>query len=113
MCHDPLSVLPSDRGFRRKINLVPGNEYCVTRLWTLPKEQCDVTNDFFRAKHEAGMLRASKSPHLTPAFCVKKPNSKWRIVHAYKKLNAATIPAQTPIPRKDVLQKQHGWLYYV
>ena len=25
-------------------------------------------------------------------------------MHAYNKLNAATIPAQTPIPRKDVLQ---------
>ena len=25
-------------------------------------------------------------------------------VHAYNKLNAATIPAQTPIPRKDALQ---------
>ena len=26
-----------------------------------------------------------------------------RIVHAFNKLNAATIPAQTPIPRKDVI----------
>ena len=25
------------------------------------------------------------------------------MVHAYNKLNAATIPASTPIPRKDVL----------
>ena len=25
-------------------------------------------------------------------------------MHAYNKLNAATIPAQTPIPRKDVLK---------
>ena len=50
------------------------------------------------------MVRESKSPHSSPTFCVKKPNGKWRIVHAYNKLNAATIPAQTPIPRKDVLQ---------
>ena len=49
-------------------------------------------------------MRESKSPHSTPTFCVKKPNGKWRIVRAYNKLNAATIPAQTPIPRKDVLQ---------
>ena len=59
---------------------------------------------FFCAKHETGMVRESKSPHSTPTFCVKKPNGKWRIVHAYNKLNAATIPAQTPIPLKDVLQ---------
>ena len=59
---------------------------------------------FFNAKHAAGMVRESKSPHSTPTFCVRKPNGKWRIVHAFNKLNAATIPAQTPIPRKDVMQ---------
>uniref|UniRef100_H3H286 Integrase catalytic domain-containing protein n=1 Tax=Phytophthora ramorum TaxID=164328 RepID=H3H286_PHYRM len=74
------------------------------RLWPLPREQCDVIDAFFRAKHEAGMVRESKSPHSTPTFCVRKSNGKWRIVHAFNKLNAATIPAQTPIPRKDVLQ---------
>jgi hypothetical protein len=104
VCQNPPSVLPPDRGVRHEIDLVPGTKYCVTRQWPLPKEQCDVIDDFFRAKHAAGMVRESKSPHSTPTFCVKKPNGKWRIVHAYNKLNAATIPAQTPIPRKDVLQ---------
>ncbi|POM70411.1 Pol protein, partial [Phytophthora palmivora] len=50
-----------------------------------------------------GMVRESKSPYSTPTFCVRKPNGKWRLVHAYNKLNNATVPAQTPIPRKDVL----------
>ncbi|GMF46739.1 unnamed protein product [Phytophthora fragariaefolia] len=86
------------------IDLVPGTKYCVTRQWPLPREQCDVIDAFFRAKHEAGLVRESKSPHSTPTYCVRKPNGKWRIVHAFNKLNAATIPAQTPIPRKDVLQ---------
>ena len=104
VCHNPPSVLPPDRGVRHEIDLVPGTKYCVTRQWPLPKEQCDVIDAFFSAKHAAGMVRESKSPHSTPTFCVKKPNGKWRIVHAYNKLNAATIPAQTPIPRKDVLQ---------
>ncbi|POM61796.1 Pol protein [Phytophthora palmivora] len=49
------------------------------------------------------MVRESKSPHSTPTFCVRKPNGKWRLVHAYNKLNNATVPAQTPIPRMDVL----------
>ncbi|KAG2810660.1 hypothetical protein PC118_g24684 [Phytophthora cactorum] len=49
------------------------------------------------------MVRASKSPHSTPTFCVRKPNGKWRLIHAYNKLNNATVPAQAPIPRKDVL----------
>ena len=76
----------------------------MSRQRPLPKEQGDVIDDFFRAKHEAGMVRESKSPHSTPTFCVVKPNGEWGIVHAYNKLYAATIPAQTPIPRKDVLQ---------
>ncbi|KAG3189343.1 hypothetical protein PC128_g11797 [Phytophthora cactorum] len=67
-------------------------------------EPCDVIDAFCSAKHEAGLVRESKSPHSTPTFCVRKPNGKWRIVHAFNKLNAATIPAQTPIPRKNVLQ---------
>ena len=50
------------------------------------------------------MVRESKSPHSTPTFWVRKPNGKWRIVHAFNNLNVATISAQTPIPRKDVLQ---------
>ncbi|KAG3113112.1 hypothetical protein PC129_g25114 [Phytophthora cactorum] len=49
------------------------------------------------------MVRESKSPHSTPTFCVRNPDGKWRLVHAYNKLNNATVPAETPIPRKDVL----------
>ena len=95
VCHEPPSVLPPDRGVRHEIDLVPGTKYCVTRQWPLPKEQCDAIDDFFRAKHAAGMVREIKCPHSSPTFCVRKPNGKWRIVHAYNKLNVATIPAQT------------------
>ncbi|GMF17235.1 unnamed protein product [Phytophthora fragariaefolia] len=49
------------------------------------------------------MVRKSKYPHSSPALCVWKPIGKWRLVHAYNKLNSATVPSQTPIPRKDVL----------
>ncbi|KAG3117323.1 hypothetical protein PI124_g3389 [Phytophthora idaei] len=99
----PMGLLP-DRGVCHEIDLVPGIKYCVTRQWPLPKEQWDVIDVFFRAKHEAGLVRESKSPDSTPTFCVRKPSGKWRIVHTFNKLNTATIPAQTPIPRKDVQQ---------
>ncbi|KAG2787201.1 hypothetical protein PC118_g24494 [Phytophthora cactorum] len=100
---DPPSQLPPDRGARHEIDLVPGIKYCVTRQWPLPREQCEVIDAFFAAKAKAGMVRASKSPHSTPTFCVRKPNGKWRLVHAFNKLNNVTVPTQTPIPRKDVL----------
>ncbi|POM81141.1 LOW QUALITY PROTEIN: Putative retroelement [Phytophthora palmivora] len=96
--------LPPDRGVRHEIDLVPGTKYRKTRQGSLPKERCDAVDAFFRAKHEAGLVRESKSPHSSSTFCVRKPNGKWRLVHAFNKLNAAIIPAQTPIPRKDVLQ---------
>ncbi|POM70265.1 Pol protein, partial [Phytophthora palmivora] len=99
----PPSQLPPDRGIRHEIDLVPGTKYCVTRQWPLPREQCEVIDAFFAEKAKSGMVRESKSPHSTPTFCVRKPNGKWRLVHAYNKLNNATVPAQMPIPRKDVL----------
>ncbi|GMF52196.1 unnamed protein product [Phytophthora fragariaefolia] len=54
---DPPSVLPPDRGVRHEIDLVPGTKYCTTRQWPLPKEQVDVIDAFFAAKHAAGMVR--------------------------------------------------------
>ena len=75
----------------------------MTRQWPLPKEQVEYIDEFFAKRAKAGQVRESKSPHSSPTFCVKKETGGWRVVHAYNKLNAATVPAQTPIPRKDVL----------
>ncbi|POM69780.1 Pol protein [Phytophthora palmivora] len=49
-----------------------------------------VIDAFFTKKAKSGMVRESKSPHSTPTFCVRKPNGKWRLVHAYNKPNNAT-----------------------
>uniref|UniRef100_H3H5J0 Reverse transcriptase domain-containing protein n=1 Tax=Phytophthora ramorum TaxID=164328 RepID=H3H5J0_PHYRM len=92
-----------DKGVQHEIDLVPGTKYCVTRQWPLPREQVKAIDDFFESRRNAGQVRESKSPHSAPTFCVKKPQGGWRIVHAYNKLNNATVPAQTPIPRKDVI----------
>ncbi|POM70852.1 LOW QUALITY PROTEIN: Pol protein, partial [Phytophthora palmivora] len=86
----PPSQLPPDRGVRHEIGLVSGTKYCVTRQWPLPREQCKVIDAFFAEKAKSGMVRESKAPHLTPTFCVRRPNGKWRLVHAYNKLNNAT-----------------------
>ncbi|KAG3180103.1 hypothetical protein PC128_g15701 [Phytophthora cactorum] len=79
--------LPQDKGIQREIDLVPGDRRLLRES----------------SSGRAGQVRESKSPHSAPTFCVKKPQGGWRIVHAYNKLNDATIPAQTPIPRKDVI----------
>ncbi|KAG3143213.1 hypothetical protein PI124_g24050 [Phytophthora idaei] len=75
----------------------------MTRQWPLPRDQVKAIDDFFESRRQAGQVRESKFSHSAPTFCVKKPQGGWRIVHAYNELNDATIPAQTPIPRKDVI----------
>jgi hypothetical protein len=105
---DPPSVLPPDRGVRHEIDLEPGTKYCSTRQWPLPKEQVDVIDAFFAAKHAAGMVHESKSPHSSPTFCVRKPNGKWRMVHVFNKLNAATIPASTYSSEGCVAEQHRG-----
>ncbi|KAG2769145.1 hypothetical protein PC116_g27790 [Phytophthora cactorum] len=95
--------LSQDKGIQHDIDLVPGTKYCVTRHWPLPRDQVKAIDDLFDSRRQVGQVRESKSSRNAPAFCVKKPQGRWRIVHAYNKLNDATIPAQTTIPRKDVI----------
>uniref|UniRef100_H3GE28 Retrotransposon gag domain-containing protein n=1 Tax=Phytophthora ramorum TaxID=164328 RepID=H3GE28_PHYRM len=83
--------LPQDKGVQHEIDLVPGTKYCVTRQWPLTREQVKAIDDFFESRRNAGQVLESKSPHSAPTFCVKKPQGGWRIVHAYNKLNDATI----------------------
>ncbi|KAF1331706.1 reverse transcriptase, partial [Globisporangium splendens] len=95
--------LPFDRGIRHEIDVLPGTKYCITRQWPFPKEQVEAIDEFFAQRAKAGHVRESKSPHCSPTFCVKKATGGWRIVHAFNKLNGTTIPAQTPVPRKDMI----------
>ncbi|KAF1335807.1 reverse transcriptase, partial [Globisporangium splendens] len=79
------------------------DELPFDRGWPLPREQVVAIDEFFAQRAKAGHVRESKSPHCSPTFCVKKATGGWRIVHAFNKLNDATIPAQTPVPRKDMI----------
>ncbi|GMF43598.1 unnamed protein product [Phytophthora fragariaefolia] len=97
------AALPPDRGVRHEIDLVPGAKYCVARQWPLPRDQAEAIDAFFEGRRRAGHVRESLSPHSSPTFRVKEATGGWRIVHAFNKLNDATIPAQTPIPRKDMV----------
>uniref|UniRef100_H3H3W5 Integrase catalytic domain-containing protein n=2 Tax=Phytophthora ramorum TaxID=164328 RepID=H3H3W5_PHYRM len=49
----------------------------------------------------AAILKDPSDPYYP---LLKEFSDVWRMVHAFNKLTAATIPASTPIPRKDVLQ---------
>ena len=95
--------IPADRSIRNLIDLFPGSKYCVTRQWPLPRHQVEAIDSFFEGRRKAGQVHESISSHSSPNFCVEKATGGWRIVHAFNKLNDATILAQTPIPRKDMV----------
>ncbi|POM59920.1 reverse transcriptase [Phytophthora palmivora] len=85
----PTSQLPPDRGVLHKFVHVPVTKYCVMRQWPLPLE------------HRGAGVKM-------PAFCVRKPNGKWRLVHAYNNLNGGSVPAF--IPHQEVLlNKMSGY----
>ena len=95
--------LPKDKGTRHEIDLKPGSTYSVMKQCPLPREQVLAIEKIFADRLAAGCVREFTSPHSSPTFCVRKSTGGWRIVHAFNKLNAATVPAQTPVPRKDVI----------
>uniref|UniRef100_A0AAV1U4G3 Reverse transcriptase domain-containing protein n=1 Tax=Peronospora matthiolae TaxID=2874970 RepID=A0AAV1U4G3_9STRA len=95
--------LPKDKGIRHEFDLKPGSKYCVMKQWPLPREQVLAIDKFFADRLAESHVRESTSPQSSPTFCLRKATGGWRIVHAFNKLNAATVPAQTPIPRKDVI----------
>ncbi|POM78063.1 Pol protein [Phytophthora palmivora] len=95
----PPSQLPPDRGVRpRPRHKVLCHEAVASTSRAVRGHRC-----LFTEKAKSDLVRESKSPHSTPTFCVRKPNGKWCLLRAYNKLSNATVPAQTPIPRKDVL----------
>ncbi|KAG3185645.1 hypothetical protein PC128_g13253 [Phytophthora cactorum] len=86
---------------------------CLQTVWPFPRDQVEAIDAFFESHRQAGHVRESLSPHSSPTFCVEKATGGWRIVHAFNKLNESTIPAQTPIPRKDmVLDSMSGSTTY-
>ncbi|POM70674.1 Pol protein [Phytophthora palmivora] len=96
-------VYPLVKEYSDVVSKHPPSQLPPDREYGTSLTSCLAQNAFFAEKAKSGMVRESKSPHSTPTLCVRKPNGKWRLVHAYNKMNNATVPAQTPIPRKDML----------
>ena len=98
-----LCELFKDKDTRHEIDPKLGSKYCAMKQCPLPCEKVLAIEKFLAACLAAGHVTEFTSPYSSPTFCVRKATGGWQIVHAYSKLNAATVPALTPIPRKDVI----------
>ncbi|GMG17786.1 unnamed protein product [Phytophthora fragariaefolia] len=94
---NPPSVLPPDRGVRHEISIVPRGSGRFRRNWSTSS-----TPSSRRSMPLAWCGNQSHPTRIRCSVCASPTGSG--MVHAFNKLNAATIPASTPIPRKDVLQ---------
>ncbi|GMF59052.1 unnamed protein product [Phytophthora fragariaefolia] len=49
--------LPQDKGVQHETDLVSGTKYCVTRQWSLPREQVKAIDVYFESRRKAGQVR--------------------------------------------------------
>ena len=105
--------LAKDKGTRHEINLKPGSKYCIMMQWSLSHEKVLAIDKLFVSRLAAGHMMESTSSYSSPNFWVRKAIGRWRTVHGCNKLNAATVPDQTPIPRKDVYHRWYSKDYHL
>ncbi|GMF52218.1 unnamed protein product [Phytophthora fragariaefolia] len=99
---DPPSVLPPDRVVRHEIDLVPRAPSTVPRGSGRFRRNRSMSSMPSSRRSMPLAWCANPSRHARPrrSLCTSPTGSG----ACFNKLNAVTIPASTPIPRKDVLQ---------
>ncbi|KAG2987832.1 hypothetical protein PC121_g8354 [Phytophthora cactorum] len=63
----------------------------------------------------AKIIIPSNSPYCAAAFCARKANGDWRIVHDFRGINAKIRVSANPILRKDDIYRAmaRGWVFSV
>ena len=96
----PNEIPPKRDGIEHEINLKSDTKPITAVQWRQSPEQKKIIQEWTKEMVEAGIIRPSNSAFSAPTFCVKKPVG-WRIVHDYRRLNAATVIPAIPMPRKE------------
>lgn len=79
------------------------------RARRLTPEKLRIAKAEFDYMLSQGICKPSKSPWASPLHLVSKKNGEWRPCGDYRRLNAATIPDQYPVPHiHDVTQQVYG-----
>lgn len=93
--------LPTDVVHR--IHLKDPDKIIQCRRYNTPRKYREAWDTLLNQHIEAGRLRPSSSPYVSPSFLVPKkdPTALPRWVNDYRLLNANTIPDNHPLPRID------------
>uniref|UniRef100_A0A670K6E2 Gypsy retrotransposon integrase-like protein 1 n=1 Tax=Podarcis muralis TaxID=64176 RepID=A0A670K6E2_PODMU len=94
--------LPPHRPFDCQINLLPGAQLPVGKLYAMSDREMQELREFIDKNLKRGFIRESKAAGGSPVFFVdKKHTDKPRLVCDFRRLNAVTEPVAFPMPRID------------
>ena len=91
-------TLPPHRPFDCEIDLIPGAQPPVGRIYNLSEPELAALKAFLDENLNKGFIRPSKSPCGAPVFFVKKKSGELRPVVDYRGLNSVTRRNQYPLP---------------
>lgn len=110
---DKFDELPEKRKWDHAIEMKPGWEPKMCKLYPLSLDEQEKLDEFLKENLESRRIRVSKSPQASPFFFVKKKDGKLRPVQDYRKLNEFTVRNQTQLPlMSEVVHKLRGAKYF-
>uniref|UniRef100_A0A670HKZ8 Gypsy retrotransposon integrase-like protein 1 n=1 Tax=Podarcis muralis TaxID=64176 RepID=A0A670HKZ8_PODMU len=94
--------LPPHRPFDCQINLLPGAQLPVGKLYAMSDREMQELREFIDKNLKRGFIRESRAVGGSPVFFVDKKNTdKPRLVVDFRALNAVSEPLAFPMPRID------------
>uniref|UniRef100_A0A670IL45 Gypsy retrotransposon integrase-like protein 1 n=1 Tax=Podarcis muralis TaxID=64176 RepID=A0A670IL45_PODMU len=96
--------LPPHRPFDCQINLLPGAQLPVGKLYAMSDREMQELREFIDKNLKRGFIRESRAVGGSPVFFVDKKNAdRPRLVVDFRALNAVSEPLAFPMPRIDDL----------